>query len=60
MNLQETIEILGLYEHAASSIPRQDFLKAVNLGIEALKHTQFLRKYPKASTRIPLKGETKD
>ena len=37
MRLDKAIEILELYEHAASSIPRGDFLVALHLGIEALK-----------------------
>jgi len=58
MQLAKARELLGLYEHAASSIPRDDFLDAIRLGIEAMKRISNDRINPGAYRDLPLPGET--
>ena len=50
MTPDKAIELLKLYEHAASSISREDFLEATKLGIEALERELEYRE------SMPLKG----
>ena len=58
MELEKAIEILNLYEHAASSMPREDFLDAIKLSIEALKRIHRQRKNAMVFVhQPPLPGE---
>lgn len=70
MTLEKAIEILNLYEHTASSIPREDFrlilypvtldfLDAIKLAIEALKIYKRLEQAAGDSYDYLLPGETK-
>ncbi len=43
MELTKAIELLKLYEHAGSSIPRDDFLDAIKLVINATRKLQYIR-----------------
>ncbi|MBA7589469.1 hypothetical protein ES708_31554 [subsurface metagenome] len=43
MKLAKAIELLKLYEHAGSSIPRDDFLDAIKLVINATRKLQYIR-----------------
>ena len=60
MTLEESIKILNLYEHAASSIERDTFLKALWLGIEALKRERINRDDPDCVMVGQLLGETEE
>ncbi|GAI52289.1 unnamed protein product [marine sediment metagenome] len=60
MTLGKAIELLTLYEHAASSIPRDDFLDATKLGIEALKLYNRCRNTQPVWLPLLLPGETKE
>ena len=60
MTLDKAIEIANLYEHAASSIPREDFLDTLTLLIEAGKRILKYRQDPIHVANLPLPGETKE
>lgn len=60
MTIDEAIELLRLYEHAACSIARDDFLEALQQGIEALLREQSRRKYLLPDEFHLLPGETKE
>ena len=57
LTLDKALEIVGLYEHAASSIPRDDFLDALNLTIEATKRFKELREVIRVPYTALLPGE---
>ncbi|MBA7588078.1 hypothetical protein ES708_30126 [subsurface metagenome] len=60
LTLDKALEIVGLYEHAASSIPRDDFLDALNLTIEATKRFKALREVIRVPLTDPLPGEDEE
>lgn len=60
MTIDKAIELLELYEHAVKFFPRGDFLKAIQLGIEALKLIRAWRKALPLDNPQLLPGETKE
>jgi hypothetical protein len=60
MTLEKAIELLSLDKHAASSISREAFLEANQLGIEAMNRIKE-RRYLNTGSWLPLlPGETKE
>ena len=57
MKIEKAIEILILADHTLPSGGSQDFKDAINLGIEALKHTKAGRDLKTGWEIIPLPGE---
>ncbi len=60
MTLPKAIEITNLYEHAAGSIPRDDFLDALKVLIEAAKAIEDYRSGLVVDFLLPLPGETEE
>ena len=42
MDPQKARELLNLYEHASSSVPRDDFLDAIKVGVQAITYVERL------------------
>lgn len=59
MTIEEAITVLG--EHSADEISPSDreLIKALKLGIEALKRIQWARKEPRAAVVSSLAGDTR-
>jgi len=57
LTLDKAIQLLALYEHSASSIPRDDFLDALKLTIEASKRFKALREVIRVPYTSLLPGE---
>lgn len=57
MTLDKAIEILNRYEHAASSTPRDEFIDAIKLLIEASKRFKRLREVIRVPFTELLPGE---
>ena len=60
MTIDKAIELLKLYEHAADSILRDDFLDALKMATASLKQTQHLRRFNLAIILEALPGESWD
>lgn len=60
MTLDKAIEIQTIHNDHNPDFTDAEREEAHQLSIQAMKHTLFLRKYPKANTHLLLPGETKE
>ena len=58
MPIDEVIEVLTKPVYRIGMVPDRDFIKALRIGIEALKRIDELRRFPDHNPKWLLPGET--